>query len=49
MCSFYSTGGVKGAAIATVFSEFISAIGIAIYTFKRFKQLIPEKRGYEVE
>ena len=43
VCVLVFNWGVKGAAIATVFSEFISAIGIAIYTFKRFKQLIPEK------
>ena len=43
VCVLLFNWGVKGAAIATVFSEFISAIGIAIYTFKRFKQLIPEK------
>ena len=43
VCVLVFNWGIKGAAIATVFSEFISAIGIAIYTFKRFKQLIPEK------
>ncbi len=43
VCVLVFNWGIKGAAIATVFSEFISAIGIAIYTFKKFKQLIPEK------
>lgn len=31
--------GVRGAAIATVFSQFVSGIGILIYTWKRFPSL----------
>lgn len=35
--------GVKGAAIATVFSQFISGIGITAYTIIKFPQLRPNK------
>ena len=35
--------GVKGAAISTVFSQIVSVVGIVIYTYKFFKQLIPAK------
>ena len=36
--------GVTGAAIATVFSQFVSGLGIMIYTLLRFKSLRIEKR-----
>ena len=36
--------GVKGAAIATVLSQFVSGIGILCYTFFHFSYLRPEKR-----
>jgi Na+-driven multidrug efflux pump len=35
--------GVKGAAGATVFSQFVSGIGIGLYTLKKFPQLCPKK------
>lgn len=35
--------GVKGAAGATVFSQFISGIGLALYTLKKFPELLPNK------
>ncbi len=35
--------GVKGAAFATVLSQFLSGIGILIYTLKRFPELVPKK------
>lgn len=37
--------GVKGAAFATVLSQFLSGIGILIYTLKRFPELVPKKRS----
>lgn len=36
--------GVGGAAIATVLSQFISAAGILLYTFFRFRELRPQRR-----
>ncbi|MEG0593039.1 MAG: MATE family efflux transporter [Coprobacillus sp.] len=36
--------GVSGAAIATIFSQFISGLGIMIYTFFTQKDLIPKKK-----
>lgn len=35
--------GVKGAGIATVFSQFVSGVGILIYTLKKFTELVPQK------
>lgn len=35
--------GVKGAAGATVLSQFVSGIGLAIYTIKKFPELCPKK------
>ena len=35
--------GVKGAAIATIFSQYVSGIGIWIYTNKRSKEILPTK------
>ena len=35
--------GVKGAAFATVLSQFLSGIGILLYTLKRFPELVPKK------
>ena len=42
VCVLNLNWGVKGAAIATVFSQFVSAIGITLYTFKNFKELVPQ-------
>lgn len=36
--------GVRGAAVATVFSQYISGIGILLYYWFRFKELRPESR-----
>lgn len=38
--------GVAGAAIATVFSQFVSGIGIMLYVLCRQKELIPSKQDY---
>lgn len=35
--------GVKGAAGATVFSQFVSGIGLALYAIKKFPELFPSK------
>ncbi len=35
--------GVKGAAFATVLSQFLSGIGILLYTLKHFPELVPKK------
>ena len=35
--------GVKGAAGATVFSQFVSGIGLALYAIKKFPELFPNK------
>ena len=35
--------GVKGAAGATVFSQFVSGIGLALYVVKKFPELFPKK------
>ena len=39
--------GIKGAAIATVIAQFISAIGITIYFLIKCKDLIPNKFKYD--
>lgn len=43
VCVLILHWGVKGAAIATVFSQFISGIGITAYTIIKFPQLRPNK------
>ena len=43
VCVLVLHWGVRGAAAATTFSQFISGIGIARYTQKKFPQLRPEK------
>lgn len=35
--------GVKGAAGATVFSQFVSGVGLALYAIKKFPELFPNK------
>lgn len=35
--------GVSGAAIATIISQYVSGIGISIYTFCRMRHLLPKK------
>ena len=35
--------GVKGAAGATVFSQYVSGVGIGLYTLKKFPQLCPKR------
>lgn len=35
--------GVKGAASATVLSQFVSGIGLMVYTLKKFPELCPQK------
>lgn len=43
MCVLVLNWGVKGAAGATVFSQFVSGVGIGLYTLKKFPQLCPKK------
>ncbi|GFI61123.1 multidrug export protein MepA [Clostridiales bacterium] len=44
ICVLVFHWGVTGAAIATVFSQYVSGIGILLYTLKKFPQLMPKKR-----
>lgn len=44
VCVLVFHWGVAGAAIATVFSQYVSGIGIWIYTWMRFPELRPGKR-----
>ena len=39
--------GVDGAAIATVFSQYVSGVGLAVYTLVKHKELRPGGRIYE--
>ena len=43
VCVLVLNWGVKGAAGATVFSQFVSGIGIGLYTLKKFPQLCPKR------
>ena len=43
LCVLVLDWGVKGAAAATVFSQYVSGIGIGLYTLKKFPQLCPRK------
>lgn len=45
-CTLYwcSTGGVAGAAIATVIAQYVSGLGITAYVYLRCRELLPEKR-----
>ena len=43
MCVLVWHWGVRGAAAATTFSQFVSGIGIGLYTLKKFPQLCPKK------
>ena len=43
VCVLVLNWGVKGAAGATVFSQFVSGVGIGLYTLKKFPQLCPKK------
>ena len=43
LCVIVLHWGVKGAAGATVFSQFVSGIGIGLYTWKKFPQLLPRR------
>ncbi len=43
-CVIYLKWGVAGAAIATSFSQYISGIGIMLYTLLKEKNLIPDKK-----
>ena len=43
VCVLVFQWGVRGAASATVFSQFVSGIGIGMYTLKKFPQLCPTK------
>lgn len=41
VCVLVLHWGVQGAAIATVFSQFVSGVGIGLYTLKQFPELCP--------
>ena len=43
VCVLVLHWGVRGAAGATVFSQFVSGIGIGLYTLKQFPQLCPRR------
>ena len=43
VCVLVLHWGVQGAAAATTFSQFVSGIGIGLYTLKKFPQLCPKK------
>ena len=43
VCVLVLHWGVRGAAAATTFSQFVSGIGIGLYTLKKFPQLCPKK------
>ena len=43
VCVLVLHWGVKGAAGATVFSQYVSGVGIGLYTLKKFPQLCPKR------
>lgn len=43
VCVLVLDWGVKGAAVATVFSQYVSGVGIGLYTLKKFSQLCPKR------
>ena len=43
VCVLVLHWGVRGAAGATTFSQFVSGIGIGVYTLKKFPELCPRK------
>ena len=43
VCVLVLGWGVKGAAVATVFSQYVSGVGIGLYTLKKFPQLCPKR------
>ena len=43
VCVLVLHWGVRGAAAATTFSQFVSGVGIGLYTLKKFPQLCPKK------
>ena len=49
ICVLVFNWGIKGAAIATVFSQFVSAVGIGIYTFIKLREIVPKKEDMKFE
>ena len=43
LCVLSFKWGIAGAAAATVFSQYVSGIGILIYTLRKFPQLLPKR------
>ena len=43
VCVLVFRWGVRGAAGATVFSQYVSGVGIALYTLKKFPELCPKR------
>ncbi len=44
VCVLVLHWGVQGAAIATVFCQFVSGVGIGLYTLKQFPELCPRRK-----
>ena len=42
-------GGLAGVGIATVFSQFVSGVGIGLYTLKQFPELCPRRGQWRVD
>ena len=40
--------GVAGAAIATVLAQCVSAVGCGVYTFRNYREFLPEKADFKV-
>lgn len=43
VCVLVFRWGIRGAAGATVFSQYVSGVGIALYTLKKFPELCPKR------
>ena len=41
--------GIKGAAIATVISQYVSAVGIGIYVVKSCRELLPKRSEWRLD
>lgn len=48
VCVLVLDWGVKGAAVATVFSQYVSGVGIGLYTLKKFPAALPETDRLQV-
>ena len=48
VCVLVLDWGVKGAAVATVFSQYVSGVGIGLYTLKKVPAALPETDRLQV-